>query len=177
MRALLFEVIVVVPPRLALIGFKFAQPFLINRIIDMVGSQTSSRFDGDIARSLVAATALVYIGIAISTCLYTHLTIRLLTFIRGALVSLIFVKMLSLSSYTDAAPVTLMSTDVDGIVFGMRFTHDIWACVVELAVGMFLLYREIGPPCFLVFIPIIGQPLPNCLLIVAPTFTDLCGYM
>ena len=156
MRALRFELIVGVLPRLTLIGFKFAQPFLINRIINMVGSQTSSEFDGDIARSLVGATALVYIGIAISTCLYTHFTIRLVTCARGALVSLIFVKTLSLSSYTDAAPVTLMSTDIDGLVFGMRFTHDLWACVVELAVGIYLLYREIGPPCFLVLIPIIG---------------------
>src|SRR5262245_58279470 len=124
MRALFFEVLVVVPPRLALIGFKFAQPFLIKRIIEIVGSPTSSDLDRDISRSLVAATALVYSGIAVSTCLYTHLTIRLLTCIRGALVGLVFVKMLSLSSYIDAAPVTLMSTDVDGIVHGMQFTHD-----------------------------------------------------
>jgi ATP-binding cassette, subfamily C (CFTR/MRP), member 1 len=155
---MLLEFLVFVPPRLALIGFRFAQPFLIKRIIEMVGSQHDNSFgvNGDIARGLVAATALVYIGIAVSNCLYTHLTIRLLTCLRGALVSLIFVKILRLRSYADGAPVTLMSTDIDGIVSGMEHNHDIWACVFELAIGIFLLYREIGPACFLVFAPILG---------------------
>jgi hypothetical protein len=122
-----------------------------------VGSTTPSSFDVEIARGLVGATAVIYVGIAVSTCLYTHLTFRLLTCIRGALVGLIFTKTLRLSCLKDIGPVTLMSTDIDGIVSGLRLIHDIWGDVVELAIGLYLLYREIGAPFCLVLVPVIGQ--------------------
>jgi hypothetical protein len=154
MRTFLVQALSGVPPRLALIGFKFSQPFLINTIINFVGSPTRPEFDAQIARGLVGATALVYIGIAVTTCLYLHLTHQLITRIRGALVGLIYKKTLCLRAYTDAAPLTLMSTDIDGIVAGFRALHDIWGCVLEIGIGIYLLYREVGPACFLVFIPI-----------------------
>lgn len=157
MRALLFQTLIAVPPRLALTGFKFAQPFLIQRIIDFVGSSTQSQFDTEIARGLVGATAIIYVGIAVSTCLYLHLTYQLITRIRGALVGLIYKKTLCLPVYTDAAPITLMSTDIDGITAGFRMLHDIWASILELGIGIYLLYKEVGPASFLVFIPIVGQ--------------------
>lgn len=57
----------------------------------------------------------------------------------------------------DGAAVTLMSTDVDGIATSIREMHEIWASVVELAVAVYLLERQIGPACFLVVIPTIGK--------------------
>lgn len=62
-----FKVAFIAPilPRLCLAGFSFAQPFLVNRVIDFVG-QTSNDESSGIAGGLIGATALVYIGIAVS---------------------------------------------------------------------------------------------------------------
>lgn len=53
-----------VVPRLCFTGFSFAQPFLINTIIDTLGGPTSENADG-VTGGLVGATALVYLGIAV----------------------------------------------------------------------------------------------------------------
>ena len=52
-------------PRLCLAGFKFAQPFLVNRVISFVGESNNTESRG-IAGGLIGATALVYIGLAVS---------------------------------------------------------------------------------------------------------------
>lgn len=52
-------------PRLCLIGFKFAQPFLINRIILFV--ESGGREDSkNIGYGLIGATGLIYVGLAVS---------------------------------------------------------------------------------------------------------------
>lgn len=55
----------IVLPRLALIGFTFAQPFLIERILSFLyeGESSVAEWQG---LGLVAATALTYLGIAVS---------------------------------------------------------------------------------------------------------------
>ena len=51
-------------PRLAVIGFSYSQPLLINRIIDFINdsSTTTSSNEG---YGLIGATALVYIGLTV----------------------------------------------------------------------------------------------------------------
>jgi ATP-binding cassette, subfamily C (CFTR/MRP), member 1 len=75
--------------------------------------------------------------------------------IRGALVGVIYQKTLNLetSSITDSAPVTLMSTDIDGIISATQSFYDLWPSVVELSAGLFLLYRKAGQSSFLVLVP------------------------
>lgn len=51
-------------PRLCYTGFSFAQPFLINTIIDVIGAPRPDHSRGAVG-GLVAATALVYLGIAV----------------------------------------------------------------------------------------------------------------
>jgi ATP-binding cassette, subfamily C (CFTR/MRP), member 1 len=89
---------------------------------------------------------------------------RLITIFRGGLVSLIFQKTLSLDSTSieDQAPVTLMSTDMDGISQAMGSLHDTWAAVPELGIGIYLLYRQVGVSCFWILIPAIGKKGPVC---------------
>ncbi|KAJ5862500.1 hypothetical protein N7455_006568 [Penicillium solitum] len=118
-------------PRLCYTGFSFAQPFLINKIVDVVGTSKSNRPQGTVG-GLVGATALF------SRCHYTHHTYRLITSIRGGLVALIFNKVMDLeaSNAKDSAAVPLMSTDVDGVVNGLQKIHDIWASVIELGLGV-----------------------------------------
>ncbi len=159
LRAFARQTLYAVPPRLALLAFTFSQPFLINRVITHVeGSTVPTGVSLEVAGGLIGATVLIYVGIAVCTCLYKHLTYQLVTMVRGALVALIFKKTLRLDAATpaDGASITLMSTDIDGLERSVVFIHDIWASVLELGVGIFLLYREIGTPCFLVVIPISG---------------------
>lgn len=159
-RAFALQTLCAVPPRLALSVFTFSQPFLINRVIERVEAPARlTDLDFDIIKGLIGATALIYIGIAISTCIYNHITYQLVTMIRGAIVTLIFQKTLSLdtTNLADGAPVTLMSTDIDGLERGVMFMHEIWAAPVEFGLGIYLLYREIGTPCFLVLIPILSM--------------------
>lgn len=92
------------------------------------------------------------------------MTFQLVTLFRGGLISLIFKKTLSLdaSVIKDSAPVTLMSVDIENIAVSMTFIHDVWAAAIELPVGVYLLYRQVGPPCFLLLIPGLGKLIPQC---------------
>lgn len=146
-------------PRLLAIGFTFSQPFLINAVIDFVAESAISSeevpYANKRAAGLIGATLLLYVGLAISTAWYKHMTYQLMTMYRGSLASLVFKKTLTLqsSSIKDAAPVTLMSTDVERIVGAGASVHDIWASFMELPIAMYLLYRHVGPPSLFFLVP------------------------
>lgn len=80
---------------------------------------------------------------------------RLVTLFRGMLVGAIFSKLLRLpySSSERLAAVTLMSTDIEGIASGLPMLHEVWARILELGIGIYLLSRTVKAACFLVFIP------------------------
>ena len=71
---------------------------------------------------------------------------RSITMIRGILISAIFKHTLQLDHITaeKSAAVTLMSTDVDNIEAGFVMMHDLWAGVLELGIGLYLLSRYVG---------------------------------
>jgi hypothetical protein len=70
--------------------------------------------------------------------------------IRGGLVISIFDKMLELrtESTIESRAVTLMITDVQRIVKGLRYMHEVWAGILETAIGTWLLQRQWGSACF-----------------------------
>ncbi|KAF4766534.1 hypothetical protein HAV15_010886 [Penicillium sp. str.  len=88
--------------RLAVIGLTYAQPFLIMALTNYV---------------------------QVFNCLYQHHNFRLITKIRGAIVSSIFEKTLNLKfdEYSDTAALILMSNVVDNIAFGVQNMHEVWA--------------------------------------------------
>jgi len=90
---------------------------------------------------------------------YTHAVYRCLTMNRGMLVSAIFKQTLELDLATakKSAAVTLMSTDVDSIEAGFVMMHDLWAGVLELGIGVFLLARYVGAAAFLVAVPAVRK--------------------
>lgn len=51
-------------PRLCYSGFSFAQPFLIHTIVNSIGTPTPDHPQG-VVGSLIGATALIYLGIAV----------------------------------------------------------------------------------------------------------------
>ncbi|KAJ3494502.1 hypothetical protein NLG97_g4037 [Lecanicillium saksenae] len=153
-------------PRLLYSGFTLSQPFLINSVVGYV-AQGDKRNKNEGA-SLIGATVLVYIGLAVSNAWYRHATYQLLTMYRGGLVSLVFKKTLELESsgIRDMAPVTLMSTDVEGIATGGAVIHDIWAAFLELPLSLFLLYRQVGVPSLFILIPALLTTI--CAGVIAP---------
>jgi hypothetical protein len=79
--------------------------------------------------------------------------------LRGSLVALIYDKTLYLScdKLHDSAPLTLMSTDIDGLTTGVQNLHDIWADFIQIGVGVYLLERQVGVSCFFVIILTVGM--------------------
>ncbi len=98
-------------------------------------------------------------GLQVSQAYYKHLTCRMITMLRGVLVSAIFKKSIRMrhgDNGDDSAAVTLMSTDIDGIEGGLALFHDIWASVIELVLGVYLLATIVGGASFLVVLPGLG---------------------
>ena len=96
-------------PRLCLIGFRYAQPFLVARAI----TYSESHSDKDnIGWSLVGAFGLVLGGLAISTSVYRYYCTRFTTAVRGSLVTMIYVNTMGLSTgaFESTKALTLFST-------------------------------------------------------------------
>ncbi|KAJ6142459.1 hypothetical protein N7471_001912 [Penicillium samsonianum] len=101
---------------MAKIGFTYAQPFLISRVISFVEAPASEQHRSH-ALGLVGAAFLVYLSIA-------TLQMR--------------------DSYDESAALTLMSTDIDRVTVGLQNLHEVWARIVEIAIGMWLLVEQLG---------------------------------
>ncbi len=132
-------------PRLALSGFTFAQPFLITRVVNFAVDPVV-RLDGDLGNGLIVATALIYIGLAVTNANTQHKTYRVITKLRASLVSLIYYKTLAVSIPTakDSSAITLMSADVERSGSGLRFMHELWASPIDIGLAIYLLQREVG---------------------------------
>ncbi|KAH7420082.1 putative multidrug resistance protein, partial [Cadophora sp. MPI-SDFR-AT-0126] len=138
----------VIFPRLCLIGFNYSQPFLISSAINFVSDPSASR-NKNHGYGLIGAAALIYLGIAISTTHYQHAVNRVLVGFRGAVVSLIFSK--TLKQHADLqdkeASLTHMSSDIDQLTFSLDALCQVWAQVIELVIGLYLLSRNLGWVC------------------------------
>jgi len=151
------RLLLVVPPRLSLIGFTYAQPFLITRAIDFL-SEPDTVNSKNIGYGLIGATGLIYLGIAISTARYRQGFYRIITMFRRSMVSMIYDRTLTLQDgvYTESAAITLMSTDIDSIVEAYEEINEIWARTIEVAIGIYLLERQVGVMCVVPVIVVIG---------------------
>ncbi|PYI23686.1 putative ATP-binding cassette transporter [Aspergillus violaceofuscus CBS 115571] len=130
-------------PRMCLIGFTFAQPFLIAGLLDWLGSGQST----EQGHGLIAATVLVYLGLAISTLHSNHLLYRFITMFRGAASSLVYEHMLCIPDgqlEDRSAAITRMTTDIDRISACLVQLHECWARIIEVAIGISLLTLRLG---------------------------------
>lgn len=80
---------------------------------------------------------------------------------RGQIVSSILQKtlLLSLPEAKKSAAITLMSTDMNSIQSGINLFHEIWASIIELGIGIYLLATLVGGASFLVAVPAASQSL------------------
>ncbi|EFR04178.1 canalicular multispecific organic anion transporter 1 [Nannizzia gypsea CBS 118893] len=167
-----WPIIMVILPRSILIGLTVCQPILLNKLLDYLAEPSSSK-DKDIGYGLIGAYAFVYLGIAVSTGFYWYYHYRVLTMIRGCLVSAIGGKTLQLNTHSVEDPkaaVTLMSTDVERIIFGLRSFHEFWANAIQAGFLAFLLERQLG---IAFVVPLVIAILSSVLSIWASRSSDV----
>lgn len=85
----------------------------------------------------------------ISRAVYARQTNRLAAMARAGLISIIYqhTTALTRSEVQDIAAVTLMGTDVERIWISLKILHDCWASLLEVAVAIYLLERQVRAAC------------------------------
>ncbi|KAH6677549.1 P-loop containing nucleoside triphosphate hydrolase protein [Halenospora varia] len=138
-----WTILVGILPRAAQMGFFFAQPYLVGRTTMYVSDLESPK---SVGYGLIGAFAFVYGGIAVATTVSQHKAYRLVAMLRGSLIEIIYSKtmVMEATAIEESAPVTLMSADIERIGTGGRFIHDGWACIAEIPLALYLLWRELG---------------------------------
>jgi hypothetical protein len=48
------------------------------------------------------------------------------------------------AGYNELAPVTLMSTDIDRMTMSLTRVMELWAQLIEVSLGVWLLWRQVG---------------------------------
>ena len=90
-KTLAVSLLTPVGPRIALIGFTFCQPFLINSTLSYLAEPSTSR-NPSIGYGLIGATIIIYTGMALSNALHWYFHERSMWMARGALASAIYRK-------------------------------------------------------------------------------------
>ncbi|KAI8633154.1 putative ABC transporter [Xylariaceae sp. FL1651] len=131
-------------PRLFLSALRLSQPLLINRITDYL-SKTGNE-GTETGRGLIGATVLIYISLGVCTALYKRYLHRLITMIRGMLLTAVQSHSLTLSveSVSDKAALTLISTDINRIGTSLLNLDNTFAAPLEALGAVGLLVRQTG---------------------------------
>ncbi|KAF9876778.1 ABC multidrug transporter [Colletotrichum karsti] len=134
-------------PRLAKVGFALAQPILVRVTIEYV--QDGNKRPVEDGYRLIAAFALVYTGVAISTYLSGQLAYRLITRIRGSLIAVIYQHMLALrpEAANSQAAVALMSTEVERITVAAEWSVAIVPNLIQVVLALWILGNQLGAVC------------------------------
>ncbi|KAJ5972718.1 multidrug resistance protein [Penicillium vulpinum] len=156
-RALRWDLFAPVSPRLLLIAFTVSQPLCLRRFIQYL--QADPEKGVNVGYGMIGAYFLIYVGIAISTGFYWASWFRSLALIRSMLMTAIFEKTLQspASVATEKAAVTLMSTDVDRIINGLREIHELWANLLQIIIATYLLETELQYACIAPAVTALGS--------------------
>lgn len=143
-RTLRWPLLKPVVPRLVQAALTLSQPLLLREFLLYL--EGNGNFVQSAGYGFIGAYGLVYFGLSLATCWYWRLTYKCLVQMRGCLVSALYKKTTEIDAarYDMTAPVILMSTDMERIIQGCKDLHEIWANCVQVAIAIFLLYRELG---------------------------------
>jgi len=85
----------------------------------------------------------------ITTGQFQHMTYRVITMVRGGLISMLYGKTaeLSINAADPASSMILMSADIERITTGWQTMHELWANVIEIGLAIYLLERQLGAAC------------------------------
>ncbi|KAF5007801.1 hypothetical protein FDECE_5884 [Fusarium decemcellulare] len=148
-RILKWELLSITPPRLAMIALSISQPFLIShalRFLTMPASESTM----NLGYGLIGALALVFIGSAIITAWYEHLTFRAGAMVRGGLITLIYGKMMKLPTddLNESSAVALMGNDVETLTEKLHMLLvESWANTITVGIAMWMLAAQLGAVC------------------------------
>jgi ATP-binding cassette subfamily C (CFTR/MRP) protein 1 len=97
-----------------------------------------------------------------STSTFYRMLFRTTSAFRGATSALIYEKSLSrVSGYNELAAVTLMSTDIERLTMSLVRIMELWAQLIEVGLGVWLLWRQLGSisiaPIVITLICFVGQ--------------------
>lgn len=76
---------------------------------------------------------------------------------------------LGMEDLSKAAAFTLMSTDVAEVEQIISLIHETWSALLELGLGIYVLYLFVGYASFLIFIPSLGKSTHRKSCIHLPT--------
>ncbi|KAG9076600.1 hypothetical protein FRC06_009417, partial [Ceratobasidium sp. 370] len=128
-------------PRLALTLATFAQPLLVQDILNFVQDGNRPAQEG---WALVGGFV----------CVYAVMVYALVVQYRGGLVGTIYNKSLRLAAHESrtigsGTASTYMSVDVERISEGVEYFHEIWASILSIALGLVLLYSQANWAAFM----------------------------
>lgn len=141
--------------RLAFTGCSFALPFILVRMTDVItkgGGPNEERVED----SLIGATVLTLVGLAISRGAFQQMGNRLSTRVRGILVTEILDKCqhISQAEATKSAALTLMSTDMETIATDIGMIYRVPVSIIEVGLSTYFLSFFVGQGCFVVLFPL-----------------------
>ncbi|RGP61682.1 ABC multidrug transporter [Fusarium sporotrichioides] len=151
------------------VGLNICQPFLIQRLVAFLDSPNSSI---NLGYGLLGGFFCVSITNALVIPWGFHYSSRLMIMARGALVSMIYTKLLQLrgDNLTRMTAFNLVTADVETIVNDSWRLLEPWAHLLQIIIGTYLLYRQLGAVCcipiiviFLTFtlVAVVGSRIPG----------------
>ncbi|KAK1728546.1 ABC transporter [Colletotrichum acutatum] len=137
-------------PKLFQIAFNYAQPFLIDEAIRLASQPQQQPYNNH-GFGLIGAYVIVYSGIAVSTGQYDWRNQRAASMTRGSTTALIYRKALRLNltspNVSPSGALTLVGTDSETISQGITQLHEVWSGLLEIGIGIYLIYRQLGAAC------------------------------
>ncbi|KAK4216710.1 ABC transporter [Rhypophila decipiens] len=148
-RTLKWSLLAPIIPRLCMAGFTFCQPLLLREFLRYFAGQPTF-VPVSTGYAFIVLYGVVYTGIAVSGAIYWRLVYKALVQMRGCIVSAVYEKTVLEIDASQAdmdAPISLVSTDMEGIIAGVKDLHEVWANTIQAALTIWLLYRELGLAC------------------------------
>lgn len=131
--------------RVACDAFTFAGPILLHLLVDVLESPTPNPIGFLYAALMVLCSLLAALFSANFNFYMQKISLK----VRAATVTSIYDKLLmvpmsEMSKFSSGAILNFISTDVDRLVNFCNSFHAFWSLPVQLAIALYLLYREIG---------------------------------
>ncbi|KAJ3474571.1 hypothetical protein NLG97_g9784 [Lecanicillium saksenae] len=144
-----------IPPRLILIGFTYAVPYLVQDTVALTGEKPTV---ADISKT-VGLTALVYGGKLVASAWHEHYRVRFSSQLRTTLINAMTEKLLVMSKKRSHKfnLVRLFGADLENIDSIARAFQDFWASLLELACGLYLVTSISRGSLYMgIFIPLVA---------------------
>ncbi|KAI1858524.1 uncharacterized protein JN550_012571 [Neoarthrinium moseri] len=143
MRSYLPSFLSAVIPRLCKTAFSFTQPFLIDTTVSYVGE---TQPDANYGKGLIGAWALVFLGMATSQAIYQYQNTRWVTRLKGGLIGLVYQETLKARAVDlgETTAIALVGTDIERIGQSVRVAHEVWGCLLDIGIAIWLLVDQVS---------------------------------